>query len=103
MGADTGPSPDEPKLEADMPALEAMQRELARRTRAADCSPRVYCSLAEGSQPLPQAMRADRNIALQYIDENGRPVYYTIQNVNAAATIGTNQGQPGRKLSVYNM
>ncbi len=102
MGYSGGPgAPNKAKLEANVPALEAMQRELSSRRAAQLLSP-VYRSLMEGTSPLAQAMRADRDIALQYVDENGRPIYYSIDNVNAAATIGTNKVRPGGS-SPYNM
>ena len=37
----------------------------------------------------------DAMMEIQFLDENGRPQYYTTDNVNAAATISTNKVYPG--------
>lgn len=94
-------SNDKPKLEADVPALEVMQRELARR-RLMQAQSSAYRALAEGTSAVAEGLRANPDIALQYVDENGIPVYYSIHNVNAAATIATNRVHPGGG-SLYNV
>ena len=102
MGLGSGTATnDKLKLETDVPALEAMQREIARR-RLMQAQSSAYRALAEGTSPVAEALRANPDIALQYVDENGVPVYYSIHNVVAAATIRTNRVHPGGG-SLYSM
>ena len=50
---------------------------------------------------IPVFIKTDKLfMELQYIDENGAPVYYQTQNVNAAKTISTNKVLPGGSLGL---
>ncbi|MEW5994094.1 MAG: S8 family serine peptidase [Candidatus Zixiibacteriota bacterium] len=73
--------------------LDSLSREYAR--LLSERRPQVYHDLL-ASKALPQ-MRLNRNrdIRLMFIDESGRPVYYTIENLNAAKTISTDDVWPG--------
>jgi hypothetical protein len=102
MGTGTGTSVrQEPEITANTAALQTIENEIMQRRAQQRQSP-VYRELIQGNSAMAQMLRATRDIALQYVDENGRPVFYTIDNVNAAKTIATDKVNPGGS-SPYNM
>ncbi|MBU1706322.1 hypothetical protein KKB28_00230, partial [bacterium] len=48
-----------------------------------------YYSLLESTAPAQAALNENPDIELMYITASGRPVFYTINNLNAARTIST--------------
>jgi len=54
-----------------------------------------YYSLLESTAPAQAALNENPDIELMYISASGRPVYYTINNLNAARTISTDDVWPG--------
>jgi len=55
----------------------------------------VYVSFLESLHPAQAILNRSREIELMLVTETGRPVYYIIENLNAARTIGTDDVWPG--------
>jgi len=89
-----------PALAANVTALQQLQREFENRRAILLQSP-LYRELAEGNHPLAIAIRENPDVALQFIRAGEAPGVYHIHNVNAAATIATDNVHPGGG-SLYN-
>lgn len=50
--------------------------------------------IADKSQPVSQVLPSGEEVQLQGLDAGGLPLYYTTENINAAATIGTDKLWP---------
>jgi hypothetical protein len=57
--------------------------------------PQLFYDLLASTDPAQKRLNDDPNIQLMYIDESGRPVYYTVTNLDAARTISTDDVWPG--------
>ena len=87
-------SPARPEsADPDIPALRALELRLRAEYAAAHTT--ASLSLLRSADPLAATLRADRDLLFVRLDARGAPFYYALDNVNAAATIGTNTVQPG--------
>jgi len=57
--------------------------------------PKLYYDLLRSTNPPQQRLNDNPGVQLMFIDEHGRPVFNTTENLNAAATISTKQVWPG--------
>jgi hypothetical protein len=57
--------------------------------------PQLYFDLLKSDNPAQARLNENRNIQLMFIDDLGHPEYYTINNLNAAKTISTDDVWPG--------
>jgi hypothetical protein len=55
----------------------------------------LYWELLRSTAPPNMYLNEDPGIQLMFIDERGMPVYFVIDNIDAARTISTNQVWPG--------
>jgi len=67
----------------------------------------IYYSFINSQSPELQRLLNNPDIQLMYIDENGSPLFYSINNLNSARTISTDNvwpnGSAGLNLSGQNM
>jgi len=54
-----------------------------------------YFTLLRSTDPAQKALNENSDIELMFIDQSGRPVYYSTNNLNAAQTISTDEVWPG--------
>jgi len=95
---------------------ETNQKELKKLSKDAqrwieDHRPKLYYDMLADNSAPQKTLNEDPNIELMYIDDNGRPVYYTTNNLNAARTIRTvsawseyglsGSGTPAGRLAVW--
>jgi hypothetical protein len=73
--------------------LEILSRTFEERLEAR--RPALYYDLLRGDDPPQQRLNASQDIELMYIDERGRPVFYLLENINAARTLSTDDVWPG--------
>jgi hypothetical protein len=57
--------------------------------------PALYYELLASDDPPQQRLNADPDVQLMYIDDQGRPVFYILENIDAAATVSTDEVWPG--------
>jgi hypothetical protein len=57
--------------------------------------PALYHDLLRSDDPRQQRLNASPDIQMMYINERGRPVFYLVENINAARTISTDDAWPG--------
>ncbi|UCG53265.1 MAG: S8 family serine peptidase [Candidatus Latescibacterota bacterium] len=55
----------------------------------------LYYELLQSTQPAVRALNLNPDVELMYIGDNGVPVYYVVDNINAAGTISTDEVWPG--------
>ncbi|NIM18779.1 MAG: S8 family serine peptidase [Candidatus Latescibacteria bacterium] len=68
---------------------QAIEKEMEKRR------PQLYYDLLASTDPAQQRLNNDPSIQLMYINERGMPVYYQLNNLNAAQTISTDDVWPG--------
>jgi hypothetical protein len=73
--------------------LEQLSSEYLRTWQAGRAS--SYRSLLVSADTAQAKLNADPNMELMYLDERRRPVYYRVNNLMAARTIGTDEVWPG--------
>jgi hypothetical protein len=54
-----------------------------------------YLDMLKGTEPGQKTLNEANDIRLMYINERGMPVYYKLNNINAAATVKTDRVWPG--------
>ncbi len=57
--------------------------------------PALYHELLQGESPAQQGLNANPDVQLMHINERGIPVFYILENLNAARTISTDDVWPG--------
>ncbi|MBI4720355.1 MAG: S8 family serine peptidase, partial [Chitinivibrionia bacterium] len=57
--------------------------------------PQLYYDMLRSADPAQAALNRNQDIQLMYIDDNGMPVYYGVNNLVAAQTISTSRVWPG--------
>ncbi len=68
-------------------ALRDLSKEFTERLQKRRTS--LYYELLQSQSPAQKILNADPNIRLMYIGDQGRPVYYVNNNLNAARTVST--------------
>ncbi len=74
-------------------ALREMSRELTEKLD--ERRPQLYYDLLSSDDPAQKQLNQDPDIQLMYIDDRGHPMYYVVNNLNAAKTISTDDVWPG--------
>ncbi len=57
--------------------------------------PQPYYDLLNSTNPVQQKFNVSPNISLMFLDERDHPVYYIVNNINAARTLSTDDVWPG--------
>jgi hypothetical protein len=73
--------------------LERLSLELEQRLESR--RPALYYDLLESDSPPQQALNANPDVQLMYMRESGLPVFYILENINAARTLSTDEVWPG--------
>jgi hypothetical protein len=73
--------------------LESLSRVLGERLEAR--RPALYYDLLASEDPPQERLNASPDIQLMYMNERGRPIFYLLDNLNAARTLSTDDVWPG--------
>jgi hypothetical protein len=60
----------------------------------------AYHELLQSEEPAQVRLNEDSDIALIYVDERGRPIFYGTENLTAAQSISTDEVWPGGSLGL---
>lgn len=55
----------------------------------------AFVALRDSQSPAVVTLRADEGVSLMFVEQNGFPRYYGLENVNAAQTLSTDKVHPG--------
>ena len=91
-GAQAAPIPDKARLNE---LAQHFARDLKVHRGAA------YLALLRSESPAQKALLANPGLKLMYADDRGRPVYYALDNLTAAATVSTNKVWPSGGYGFY--
>ncbi|UCE67668.1 MAG: IPTL-CTERM sorting domain-containing protein [Candidatus Zixiibacteriota bacterium] len=73
--------------------LERLNRIFSRQLQ--ESRPQLYYDLLTSTDSAQIRLNSDPDIQLMYINDRGMPVYYTVENLNAARTLSTDDVWPG--------
>jgi len=83
---------------AEAPATRRAQLDslsIALEQRLEQRRPALYYELLRSENPPQKRLNANPDLQLMYINERGRPVFYVLENIDAAGTVSTDDVWPG--------